>query len=105
MGEPWHLEGVWMGWGCMIDIREHWAQRSVVLPARVAPTRYEAGGKGRLCESRTRASTSRPFLSAHRTAFLSDPADGSLYTLGTQKQQGLMVCVLPGLEVGGPGFC
>uniref|UniRef100_A0A2K6TP24 non-specific serine/threonine protein kinase n=1 Tax=Saimiri boliviensis boliviensis TaxID=39432 RepID=A0A2K6TP24_SAIBB len=25
-------------------------------------------------------------------AFLSDPADGSLYILGTQKQQGLMVC-------------
>lgn len=30
----------------------------------------------------------------HRTAFLSDPADGSLYILGTQKQQGLMVCFL-----------
>ncbi|MBV97389.1 Serine/threonine-protein kinase/endoribonuclease IRE2, partial [Eschrichtius robustus] len=28
------------------------------------------------------------------TAFLSDPADGSLYILGTQKQQGLMVCFL-----------
>lgn len=38
----------------------------------------------------------------HRTAFLSDPADGSLYILGTQKQQGLMVCFpsLPGMGVG-----
>lgn len=31
---------------------------------------------------------------ARRTAFLSDPADGSLYILGTHKQQGLMVCFL-----------
>ncbi|KAL6033202.1 hypothetical protein STEG23_020572, partial [Scotinomys teguina] len=36
------------------------------------------------------------------TAFLPDPADGSLYILGTQKQQGLMVCFpsLPGMGVG-----
>jgi len=35
-------------------------------------------------------------------AFLSDPADGSLYILGTQKQQGLMVCFpsLPGMGQG-----
>jgi hypothetical protein len=35
-------------------------------------------------------------------AFLSDPADGSLYVLGTQKQQGLMVC-FPSLLGMGPG--
>lgn len=43
----------------------------------------------------------------HRTAFLSDPADGSLYLLGAQKQQGLMVCFLQCLGVRGEGwgFC
>ncbi|EHH31517.1 Inositol-requiring protein 2 [Macaca mulatta] len=38
-------------------------------------------------------------------AFLSDPADGSLYILGTQKQQGLMVCIPWCLGMGeGQGF-
>lgn len=40
----------------------------------------------------------------HRTVFLSDPADGSLYILGTQKQQGLMVCFVLCLDGQGSGL-
>ncbi|XP_024903047.1 uncharacterized protein LOC112480270 [Pteropus alecto] len=38
------------------------------------------------------------------TAFLSDPADGSLYILGTQKQQGLMVRFRGAWGGRGPGL-
>lgn len=45
-----------------------------------------------------------PIPLPHRTVFLSDPADGSLYILGTQKQQGLMVCFTQCLDGRGSGL-
>lgn len=72
-------------------------------PARVGLISWEVGGKGGLHETREHVLTLPPVPLPYRTAFLSDPADGSLYMLGTQKQQGLMVCFPPhsdGRELG-----